>query len=128
MFKACQWKWKHRSASRFKVAYQRQLMQDPGGLVMRLNHLANDSEGHFQNTTETEALPIPLICKATRDTIMADAEKQTIHIDEEVGQDSPEVDGSQSKPYKTLQFAYLQHLDQAQYLVKKKENDDEPAE
>ncbi|KAF7190947.1 Asparagine--tRNA ligase, cytoplasmic [Pseudocercospora fuligena] len=59
---------------------------------------------------------------------MADAEKQTIHIDEEVGQDTPEVDGSQSKPYKTLQFAYLQHLDQAQYLVKKKENDDEPAE
>ncbi|KXT04038.1 hypothetical protein AC578_4947 [Pseudocercospora eumusae] len=59
---------------------------------------------------------------------MADAEKQTIHIDEEIGQDIPEVDGSQSKPYKTLQFAYLQYLHQAQYLVKKKENDDEPAE
>ncbi|KXT17794.1 hypothetical protein AC579_5329, partial [Pseudocercospora musae] len=76
----------------------------------------------------TRALPIALICKTTRDTDMADPEKQTIHIDEEVGQDILEVDGSQSKPYKTLQFAYLQHLDQAQYLVKKKENDDEPAE
>lgn len=59
---------------------------------------------------------------------MADAEKKAVHIDEEVGQDTTEVDGSQSKPYKTLQFAYLQHLDQAQYLVKKKEGDEEPAE
>lgn len=57
---------------------------------------------------------------------MADAEKKAVHIDEEVGQDTTEVDGSQAKPYKSVQFAYLQHLDQASYLVKKKEGDDEP--
>src|ERR1700753_330256 len=56
---------------------------------------------------------------------MADAEKQSIHVDEEVGQDTSEADGSESKPFKSVQYAYLQHADQAQYLVKKKEGNDE---
>ncbi|KAF2173499.1 hypothetical protein M409DRAFT_15780 [Zasmidium cellare ATCC 36951] len=57
---------------------------------------------------------------------MADAEKKTIHIDEEVGQDSPDTEGSESKPFKTLQFAYLHNGEQT-YLVKRKEGDEEVA-
>lgn len=50
------------------------------------------------------------------------------HVDEDVGLDTTEADGSQSKPYKSVQFAYLQHTDQASYLVKNKEKgEDEPA-
>ncbi|TKA80481.1 hypothetical protein B0A55_02310 [Friedmanniomyces simplex] len=59
---------------------------------------------------------------------MAEASKQTLHVDEEVGADSTEAaDGSTAKPYKTLHYAYQQHADQAQYLVKSKdrEGDDE---
>lgn len=53
---------------------------------------------------------------------MADSSKPTVHIDEEVGADSTETaDGSQAKPYKSVQFAYLHHADQAQYLVKNKD-------
>ncbi|EGP86740.1 asparagine--tRNA ligase [Zymoseptoria tritici IPO323] len=58
---------------------------------------------------------------------MADADKKTIYIDEEVGQDTQEVDGSEAKPFKTVQYAYLQHTDQAQYQVKKKEGDEPEA-
>lgn len=43
------------------------------------------------------------------------------YIDEEVGVDSTEADGSQSKPYKSVQFAYLQHEGGASYQVKNKE-------
>ena len=55
------------------------------------------------------------------------ADKPTIYVDEEVGQDSSEVDGSQSKPYKSLQYAYLQHTDSAQYQTKRKEGDETEA-
>ena len=58
---------------------------------------------------------------------MADADKKAIHIDEEVGQDSSEADGSQSTPFKSVQYAYLQHADRVQYLVKKKEGDEPEA-
>ncbi len=58
---------------------------------------------------------------------MADAEKKTVHIDEETGQDSQEADGSQSKPFKSVGHAFLQHGDQAQYLVNRKEGDEEEA-
>lgn len=55
---------------------------------------------------------------------MADSEKLAIHVDEEVGQDSTDAaDGSQAKPYRTVQFAYLQHTDTAQYLVKNKDKE-----
>lgn len=57
---------------------------------------------------------------------MADADKKTIYIDEEVGQDTPDTQGSESNPFKTLPFAYLQHGEQT-YLVKKKEGDEEVA-
>ncbi|KAK1076620.1 hypothetical protein LTR33_008782, partial [Friedmanniomyces endolithicus] len=54
---------------------------------------------------------------------MADS-KRTVHIAEEVGADSTEAaDGSTAKPYKTLQYAYQQHADQAQYLVKNKDRE-----
>jgi asparaginyl-tRNA synthetase len=58
---------------------------------------------------------------------MADIDKKTIHVDEEVGQDSSEADGSQSKPFKSVQYAFLQHGDKAQYLAKKKEGDENEA-
>ena len=58
---------------------------------------------------------------------MADTDKQPIHIDEDVGEDSTGADGSQSKPFKSVQYAYLQHADQAQYLVTRKEGDEEEA-
>ncbi|KAK5137970.1 hypothetical protein LTR08_005767 [Meristemomyces frigidus] len=43
------------------------------------------------------------------------------YIDEEIGVDTAEADGSQAKPYKSVQFAYLQHTDQASYLVKNRD-------
>lgn len=58
---------------------------------------------------------------------MADAAKKTIYIDEEVGQDVPETEGTEAKPYKSLQFAYVQHTDSVEYLVKKAEKDEEPS-
>ena len=58
---------------------------------------------------------------------MADTDKQAIHVDEEVGQDSTDADGSQSKPYKSVGFAYIQHVDQVQYVVKRKEEGEEEA-
>ncbi|KAI1123672.1 hypothetical protein F5Y10DRAFT_47468 [Nemania abortiva] len=42
----------------------------------------------------------------------------TIYIDEEVGQDAASQQGTQASPFKTLQFAYLQHPAEAQYLVR----------
>jgi asparaginyl-tRNA synthetase len=55
------------------------------------------------------------------------ADKPVIHIDEETGLDVPEQDGSQAKPYKTVQFAYQQHTDTATYQSKRKEGDEEEA-
>ena len=52
---------------------------------------------------------------------MADAKGATIYIDEEAGQDSSSADGSQQQPYKSLQYAYLQHLEGPSYLVRKRE-------
>lgn len=51
----------------------------------------------------------------------------TIHVDEELGFDSLEADGSQGKPFKSVQFAYLQHGANVQYAVRKKEGADEDA-
>ncbi|KAI1172054.1 hypothetical protein F4777DRAFT_23795 [Nemania sp. FL0916] len=42
----------------------------------------------------------------------------TIHIDEEIGRDEPSQSGAEALPFKTLQFAYLQHPGEAQYLVR----------
>lgn len=58
---------------------------------------------------------------------MAETEKKMIHVDEETGQDTSAADGSQSKPFKTVQHAFLQHGDQAQYFTKRKEGDEEEA-
>lgn len=57
------------------------------------------------------------------------AEKRAVHIDEETGHDSTEAaDGSQSKPFKTVQYAFLQSGDSASYLVRKPEEGDERAD
>ncbi|GIZ48280.1 hypothetical protein CKM354_001134800 [Cercospora kikuchii] len=58
---------------------------------------------------------------------MADSAKKTIYIDEEIGQDVAETEGTEAKPYKSLQFAYVQHTDSAEYLVKKAEKDEAPS-
>ena len=50
------------------------------------------------------------------------------YVDEEAGMDSTEADGSQSRPYKSVQFAYLQHADQASYQVKNKEKGEDQSE
>lgn len=56
--------------------------------------------------------------------IMAEASKD-IHVDEDVGKDDPSADGSQSAPYKTLLFAYIQHEPKKsgnlQYFTRKSE-------
>ncbi|WPH00097.1 asparaginyl-tRNA synthetase [Acrodontium crateriforme] len=52
---------------------------------------------------------------------MADAEKKAIYIDEEVGLDAADANGSLTAPYKSVQFAYLQHGADAGYQVKNKE-------
>merc|ERR1712230_360962 len=49
---------------------------------------------------------------------MAGVEK---YVDEAVGFDSTEGDGSQAKPYKSVSYAYLQHGGETTYLVKNKE-------
>lgn len=49
----------------------------------------------------------------------------TIHINEASGFDSLEADGTPSKPYKSVQFAYLQHGGAARYAVRKDEADEE---
>ncbi|KAK5692194.1 hypothetical protein LTR17_025485 [Elasticomyces elasticus] len=55
---------------------------------------------------------------------MADSSKPTYYVDEEIGVDSTDgADGSTAKPYKTVSFAYLQHADSAQYLVKNKDRE-----
>ncbi|KAK5725338.1 hypothetical protein LTR15_003523 [Elasticomyces elasticus] len=60
---------------------------------------------------------------------MADSSKPTYYVDEETGVDSTDgADGSTSKPYKTVSFAYLQHSDQAQYLVKNKDREGDDKE
>ena len=57
---------------------------------------------------------------------MADSsEKKSIHIDEEIGEDTPAADGSESHPFKSVQYAYVQSGEQAQYLVKRKKEGDE---
>ena len=56
------------------------------------------------------------------------AEKATYHIDEATGHDdTTSADGSSSKPFKTLQYAYLQHLDTASFLVNRKDEGEETA-
>lgn len=51
-----------------------------------------------------------------------------IHIDEDRGHDTAEADGTQAKPYKSVQFAYLQkHTDTTTYVVLKKEGDETEA-
>ncbi|KAI1157990.1 hypothetical protein F5B18DRAFT_665543 [Nemania serpens] len=47
----------------------------------------------------------------------------TIYIDEEIGLDEPRQQGTQASPFKTLQFAYLQHPAEAQYLVRSPASD-----
>lgn len=59
---------------------------------------------------------------------MADSTKPSIYIDEEVGQDSTSASGLEQSPYKSVQFAYVQHTDSAQYLVRKKEEGSDAAE
>ncbi len=58
---------------------------------------------------------------------MADATQKKVHIDEEVGEDTPAADGTETKPFKTVSYAYLQSEGKAQYLVKKRDADDEKA-
>ncbi|CAK1366716.1 Asparagine--tRNA ligase, cytoplasmic [Cercospora beticola] len=55
---------------------------------------------------------------------MADSAKKTIYIDEEIGEDAAQTEGTEAKPYKSLQYAYVQHTDSAEYLVKKAEKDE----
>lgn len=52
----------------------------------------------------------------------------TIYIDEDIGKDEPAQQGTEASPFKTLQFAYLQHPAEAQYLTRKSASaDDETA-
>lgn len=47
------------------------------------------------------------------------ADKPTIYIDEEKGVDASPATGTEQAPYKSVQHAFLQHADNAQYLVRK---------
>ncbi|KOS18013.1 Asparagine--tRNA ligase [Escovopsis weberi] len=50
-----------------------------------------------------------------------------IYIDEDVGRDEATQAGTEQSPYKTLQFAYLQHPAQEQYLTRKSQSADDEA-
>ena len=47
----------------------------------------------------------------------------TIYIDEDVGKDDPSQKGTEESPFKTLQFAYVQHPAQGQYLTRKADDE-----
>lgn len=47
----------------------------------------------------------------------------TIYVDEEIGHDELSQQGTQASPFKTLQFAYIQHPAEAQYLVRSPASD-----
>ncbi|KAI8948603.1 hypothetical protein F4801DRAFT_556299 [Xylaria longipes] len=49
----------------------------------------------------------------------------TIYIDEEIGRDEPSQQGTETSPFKTLQFAYLQRPAEAQYLVRSPASDED---
>ncbi|KAF7563937.1 hypothetical protein G7046_g220 [Stylonectria norvegica] len=51
----------------------------------------------------------------------------TIYIDEDVGKDEPTQLGTESSPYKTVQFAYLQKPAEGQYLTRKSQAADDEA-
>ncbi|KAG9684702.1 asparaginyl-tRNA synthetase, partial [Aureobasidium melanogenum] len=53
------------------------------------------------------------------------ADKPSIYIDEEKGIDAESATGSEQAPYKSVQYAFLQHADNAQYLVRKSAEDPE---
>lgn len=56
------------------------------------------------------------------------AEKPNYYVNEEKGTDSTDTaDGSESKPFKSLNFAYFQHTDTASYSVWKPAEGEEPA-
>lgn len=50
---------------------------------------------------------------------MADSQAQGVYIDEDVGKDDSSQAGTESSPYKSVQFAYLQHPGASQYLTRK---------
>lgn len=52
---------------------------------------------------------------------MADATKQKIYVDEEIGSDAPDTNGTEEKPFKTLSAAFVRHENAVEYLVKKRE-------
>ncbi len=54
---------------------------------------------------------------------MADNQSRTFYIDEEAGIDDVKQQGTESSPYKTLQFAYHQQAGSGQYLVRKSAGD-----
>ncbi|KAG8531572.1 uncharacterized protein KY384_003202 [Bacidia gigantensis] len=53
---------------------------------------------------------------------MADSGSE-VHIDEDIGKDDPSANGSQSSPYKSLLYAYIQHppSSSSSYLTRKSE-------
>jgi asparaginyl-tRNA synthetase len=53
------------------------------------------------------------------------ADKPTIYIDEEKGVDAESATGTEQAPYKSVQHAFLQHADSAQYQVRKSAEDPE---
>ncbi|KAF2083772.1 asparaginyl-tRNA synthetase [Saccharata proteae CBS 121410] len=50
-----------------------------------------------------------------------------IYIDEDAGKDETTQQGTETSPYKSVQFAYLQHQATPQYLVRKSESADDEA-
>ena len=58
---------------------------------------------------------------------MADAAKAKVHVDEDVGQDADSADGSEAKPYKSVQYAFVQTDGKGDYLVKRKSGDEAEA-
>lgn len=49
----------------------------------------------------------------------------TIYIDEDVGKDEPEHKGTVELPYRSLQYAYLQHPKEKEYLTRKAKAEEE---
>jgi asparaginyl-tRNA synthetase len=50
-----------------------------------------------------------------------------IHVDEDIGKDEQTQQGTPESPFRSLQYAYLQHPAQEQYLVRKSESADDEA-
>ncbi|KAF2232346.1 asparaginyl-tRNA synthetase [Viridothelium virens] len=59
---------------------------------------------------------------------MVENDAAAVYVDEDIGADTEQTPGTESAPYKSLQFAYLQKPARSQYLTRKSDGSDESSQ